>query len=123
MTFFNKNEFELKYPYLKLADEDMWKIEAVCEMIFAQVGLRYRNSQWNTKTAPRAIKEASMEQLRFLLEYDMPLIDNRGTIKAGDMTSDLRTKYSELALNILGNHGYLYRGNPINQNMGLEIPF
>lgn len=123
MTFFNKNEFETKYPYLKLANEDLWKIEAVCEMIYAQVGLRYRNSQWNTMTAPRAIKEASMEQLRFWLEYDMPLIDNRGTIKAGDMTSDLRTKYSELALNILGNNGYLFRGNPINQNMGLDIPF
>ena len=123
MTFFNKNEFETKYPYLKLANEDLWKIEAVCEMIFAQIGLRYRDNQWNVKTAPRPIKEASMEQLRFLLAYDMPLIDNRGTIKAGDMTSDLRTKYSELALNILGNNGYLYRGNPINQNMGLEIPF
>ena len=122
MTFFNKNEFETKYPYLQLANEDLWKIEAVSEMIYAQVGLRYRG-RWDEKTAPMPIKQASMEQLRFLLEYDMPLIDNRGTIKAGDMTSDLRTKYSELALQILGNNGYLYRGNPINYNMGLDIPF
>ena len=123
MTFFTKDEFETKYPYLELATNDTWKIEAVSEMIFAQVGLRYRNSYWDAETAPKPIKDASMEQLRFLLEYDMPFIDNRGSIKAGDMTSDLRTKYSELALNILGNNGYLYRGNPINQNMGLEIPF
>lgn len=123
MTFFNKNDFETKYPYLSIEDSDLWKIEAVCEMIYSQVGLRYRNPNWNEKTAPIPIKNASMEQLRFLLEYDMPFIDNRGTIKAGDMTSDLRTKYSELALSILGNSGYLYRGNPINQNMGLNIPF
>lgn len=123
MTFFNKNDFETKYPYLSIEDSDLWKIEAVCEMIYSQVGLRYRNPNWDTKTAPIPIKNASMEQLRFLLEYDMPFIDNRGTIKAGDMTSDLRTKYSELALSILGNSGYLYRGNPINQNMGLNIPF
>lgn len=123
MTFFNKNDFITKYPYLELLDEDLWKIEAVCEMIYAQVGTMYRNPHWDEKTAPTPIKNASMEQLRFLLEYDMPLIDNRGTIKAGDMTSDLRTKYSELALNILGNAGYLYRGNPLNYNMGLNIPF
>lgn len=123
MTFFNKNDFEIKYPYITLSDEDLWKIEAVCEMIYAQVGTMYRNPNWNAQTAPIPIKNASMEQLRFLLEYDMPLIDNRGAIKAGDMTSDLRTKYSELALNILGNNGYLYRGNPINSNMGLNIPF
>lgn len=123
MTFFNQNEFETKYPYLTLSNEDLWKIEAVCEMIYNQVGLMYRNPNWNVQTAPTPIKSASMEQLRFLLEYDMPFIDNRGAIKAGDMTSDLRTKYSELALNILGNNGYLYRGNPINSNMGLNIPF
>lgn len=123
MTFFNKNDFITKYPYLQLLDEDTWKIEAVCEMIYAQVGTMYRNPTWDEKTVPMPIKNASMEQLRFLLEYDMPFIDNRGSIKAGDMTSDLRTKYSELALNILGNAGYLYRGNPINTNMGLNIPF
>ena len=64
-----------------------------------------------------------MEQLRFLLEYDMPLLDNRGSISSGNMTSDLRTDYSTLALRILANSGYLYRGNPINQNMSVRIPF
>lgn len=123
MTFFTKNDFETKYPHITLEREDLWKIEAVSEMIYAQVGLRYRDNTWTPTTAPIPIKMASMEQLRFLLEYDMPLLDNRGSIRAGNMESDLRTDYSTLALRILANGGYLYRGNPINQNMGLNIPF
>ena len=123
MTLFTKNDFETKYPHITLDREDLWKIEAVSEMIYSQVGLRYRDNTWTPRTAPYPIKEASMEQLRFLLEYDMPLLDNRGSISSGNMTSDLRTDYSTLALRILANSGYLYRGNPINQNMGLNIPF
>lgn len=123
MTFFTKNDFETKYPYITLDREDLWKIEAVSEMIYSQVGLRYRDNTWTPTTAPIPIKEASMEQLRFLLEYDMPLLDNRGSVSSGNMTSDLRTDYSTLALRILANNGYLYRGNPINQNMGVRIPF
>ena len=123
MTFFTKNDFETKYPHITLDREDLWKIDAVSEMIYAQVGVRFRNTTWTPKTAPTPIKEASMEQLRFLLEYDIPLLDNRGSISAGNMTSDLRTDYSTLALRILANHGYLYRGSPINYNMGLNIPF
>jgi hypothetical protein len=122
MTFFTKSEFETKYNKT-LQTSDEWKIEAVCDMIFSQVGLRYRDNTWDENTAPTPIKMASMEQLRFLLEYDMPLLDNRGSIKAGNMESNLRTDYSTLALRILANSGYLYRGNPINQNMGLNIPF
>lgn len=123
MTFFTKNDFEIRYPRIELTDEDMWKIDAVSEMIYSQVGLRYRDRTWTPKTVPTPIKDASMEQLRFLLEYDIPLLDNRGAITAGNMTSDLKTDYSTLALRILANGGYLYRGNPINQNMGLNIPF
>lgn len=123
MTFFTKNDFEIRYPRIELTDEDMWKIDAVSEMIYSQVGLRYRDRTWNPETVPTPIKDASMEQLRFLLEYDIPLLDNRGSIQAGNMTSDLKTDYSTLALRILANGGYLYRGNPINQNMGLNIPF
>lgn len=122
MTFFTKEEFEEKYNKT-LQTSDEWKIEAVCDMIFSQVGLRYRDNTWDEETAPTPIKMASMEQLRFLLEYDMPLLDNRGSIRAGNMESNLRTDYSTLALRILANSGYLYRGNPINQNMGLNIPF
>lgn len=122
MTFFTKTEFEEKYN-TTLQTSDEWKIEAVCDMIYSQVGLRYRDNTWDENTAPTPIKMACMEQLRFLLEYDMPLLDNRGSIKAGNMESNLRTDYSTLALRILANSGYLYRGNPINQNMGLNIPF
>ena len=39
-----------------------------------------------------------MEQLRFMLEYDIPLIDYKGRVKAGDMESELNTDYSTLAL-------------------------
>jgi hypothetical protein len=39
------------------------------------------------------------------------------------MEAELRTEYSTLALMMLSNAGYLYRGNPINYNMSLDIEF
>lgn len=122
MTFFEAEEFEEKYN-ITMPDTDLWKIEAVSEMIYSQVGLRYRDPSWNTDTVPMAIKNASMEQLRFMYEYDIPLIDYKGKVEAGEMKSEFKTDYSTLALRILANAGYLYRGNPINQNMGLKMPF
>lgn len=122
MTFFTKNDFEQKYPYLRIEDNELWLIEVASEMIYSQVGLIYRQP-WNDTNVPLSIKNASMEQCRFLLEYNMPFLDNRGSIKAGAMESDLKTDYSTLALRILANAGYQYRGNPINQNMGMELPF
>lgn len=122
MTFFTQSEFETKYGSGSLPQGKEWLIEVASEMIFSQVGLRYR-AEWNNTSAPTPIKNASMEQCRFLLEYDIPLLDNRGEIKAGNMVSDLKTDYSTLALRILANAGYLYRGNPINQNMSMEFPF
>lgn len=121
MTFFTQDEFETKYK-VELEDNQLWLIEVASEMIYSQVGTRYRNS-WTDANVPLAIKNASMEQLRFLLEYDIPFLDNRGTIQAGSMTSDLKTDYSTLALRILANNGYLYRGNPVNYNMGIDLPF
>lgn len=121
MTFFTKDEFVSKYPNYSI-DED-WKIEAVSEIIYSQVGLKYRNPSWDENTCPTAIKNASMEQLRFMLEYDIPLIDYKGRVKVGEMESELNTDYSTLALRILANSGYLYRGNLLNQNMSLNIPF
>ena len=121
MTFFTKDEFVSKYPEYSIFED--WKIEAVSEMIYSQVGLKYRNPSWTSDTVPTAIKNASMEQLRFMLEYDIPLIDYTGRIKAGEMESELSSDYSTLALRILGNNGYLYRGSPINQNMSLNMPF
>ena len=122
MTFFTKEEYNTKYGQGILTNDNQWLIEVASEMIYSQIGLRYRGT-WDNTNVPLAIKNASMEQCRFLLEYDIPLLDNRGEIKAGNMISDLKTDYSTLALRILANHGYLYRGNPINQNMGMEFPF
>ena len=122
MTFFTAEEFEEKYN-ISMPETDTWKIEAVSEMIFSQIGLRYRDKTWTDKTVPMPIKNASMEQLRFMYEYDIPLIDYKGRVEAGDMKSEFYTDYSTLALRMLANAGYLYRGNPINQNMGLNLPF
>ena len=122
MTFFTKEEFQNKYN-MQLDPTDIYKIEVASEMIYSQVGLRYRNPNWTTDTVPTAIKRASMEQLRFILEYDIPLIDYKGKVKAGDMESEFKSDYSTLSLRILGNAGYLNRGVPLNYNMNLEMPF
>lgn len=119
MTFFTSNDFEEKYN-IELQDNDTWKIEAACEMIYNQVGLRFRGS-WDENTVPGPIKNASMEQLRFMLEYDIPFIDYKGRVEAGEMKSELKTRYSTLALQMLANAGYLFRGNPLNHNMGINI--
>lgn len=122
MAFFTIEEFNNKYN-INLSQNDAWKIEAVSEMIYNQVGLRYRDNSWNNVTVPAAIKNASMEQLRFMYEYDIPLIDYKGTVRAGDMSNELKSDYSTLALRMLGNAGYLFRGNPLNQNMNMTFPF
>lgn len=119
MTFFTIQEFQEKYNLTI----QPWQIEMASELIYTQVGRRYRNPSWDDTTCPTPIKNASMEQLRFMLEYGIPLIDYKGKVKAGDMESELYTDYSTLALRILANNGYLYRGNTINQNMSLEMPF
>jgi hypothetical protein len=119
MTFFTIEEYNSKYNQ----EVENWQIEVACEMIYSQVGVRYRNPNWTSDSVPMAIKNASMEQLRFILEYDIPCLDNRGSIKAGAMESDLISDISKNALRILGNAGYLYRGNPINQNLGMNLPF
>lgn len=118
MTFFTIQEFKNKYNI----DVQNYQIEMASEMIYSQVGVRYRGT-WNSDTCPTPIKNASMEQLRFMLEYDIPLIDYKGEVKAGEMRSELSSDYSTLALRILGNNGYLNRGVPLNYNMGLRFPF
>lgn len=123
MQFFTKDEFFSKYTEYSSADIPTWQIEAVCEMIFSQVGLRYRDASWNETSVPLPIKNASMEQMRFMLTHDIPFIDYDKTINAGNMSADLKTDYSTLALRILANNGYLYRGSRMSDNMGLNIPF
>lgn len=120
MTFFTIEEFNNKY---NMTIEEEWKIEKACEMIYSQIGIRYRNPNWDSISCPVAVKNASMEQLRFIEEYDIPSLDNRGPIEAGAMKSDLISDISKDALRILGNAGLLYRGNPINYNMGINLPF
>lgn len=122
MTFFTLDEFTTKYSDYASITIPTYYIEASCEMIFSQVGLRYRDTSWDKDSVPLSIKNASMEQLRFMIEHDIPFVDSQD-IKAGSMESHLKSDYSTLALRILANNGYLYRGNPINQNMGLELPF
>ncbi len=120
MTFFTIEEFTEKY---NMTIDEQWKIEKACEMIYSQIGIRYRNPNWTSDTCPTAVKNAAMEQLRFIEEYDIPSLDNRGSIQAGAMVSDLISDISKDALRILGNAGLLYRGNPLNYNMGLNLPF
>lgn len=120
MTFFTKEEFMAKYSNYTL-DED-WKIDAACEKIYSQIGLARRGT-WNNSNVPTAIKNASMEQLRFMLEYDIPFIDYKGVVKAGEMVSELKTDISTLSLTILGNNGYLFRGSPMCSNMNMSVPF
>ena len=122
MTFFTINDYYEKYNVL-LSYEDTWKIEAVSEMIYNQVGLMYRNPSWTPENVPTAIKNASMEQFRFMQEYDIPLIDYKGRVEAGEMKNELKSDYSTLALRMLANAGYLFRGNPLNQNMNMTFPF
>ena len=120
MTFFTKDDFVAKYPDYSIFEE--WKIEGACEKIYEQIGLAKRGI-WDLTNVPDAVKRASMEQLRFMLEYDIPFIDYKGMVKAGDMQSELKSDISTLALTMLGNNGYLYRGNPLNSNMNIGVPF
>lgn len=123
MQFFTKEEFDSKYSEYSNANISTWQIEAVSEMIFSQIGLRYRDTSWNETSVPLPIKNASMEQMRFMLEHDIPFVDFDKDIKAGTMSSPLKTDYSTLALRMLANSEYLYRGSRMSDNMAFTIPF
>ena len=123
MTFFTSDEFLEKYTEYTDEDFELWMIEAVSEMIFSQIGLAFRDSNWNDTNVPLAIKKASMEQLRFMIEHNIPFIDYDKKVEAGDMKAEINSDYSTLALRILSNAGYFYRGNPINSNMLVSAPF
>lgn len=123
MQFFTIAEFLEKYSEYANANISAWQIEAVSEMIFSQIGLIYRDTSWNTASVPLPIKNASMEQMRFMIEHDIPFIDFDKDIKAGNMSSPLKTDYSTLSLRILANNGYLYRSSRMTDNMSLTLPF
>lgn len=122
MQFFTLEEFVAKYDEFESANIPTWYIEASSEMIFSQVGLRYRDASWNDTSVPLPIKNASMEQMRFMLEHDLPMVDTNN-MKAGSMNAQIKSDYSTLALRMLANAGYMYRGNPINSNMSININF
>lgn len=123
MSFFTSDEFLEKYSEYSENDFESWMIDAVCEMIFSQIGKMFRDSSWDEYSVPTPIKNASMEQLRFMIEHSIPFIDYDKKVKAGDMEANIFTDYSTLALRMLSNAGYLYRGNPINANMLVSAPF
>ena len=120
MEFFTDQEFLDKYS--NFDDIEKETIIEASEMIFAQVSPCFRDNNWDDTTVPKAVKNASMEQARFLLMYEIPHLDTH-KLRAGNMESELITEYSTLALTMLSNAGYLYRGNPINYNMSLGIEF
>lgn len=122
MRYFTIDEFKKKYIEYDGIDISSYKIDWVCEMIFSKIGLRYRQD-WDVSNVPFTIKEASMEQLRFMLEHDIPFIDFDKELSAGPMKAKLKSDYSTLSLRILANAGLLYRGNAMSQNMSLDIPF
>lgn len=122
MQFFTLDEFRVKYSEFATIQIPTWQIEATSEMIFSQVGLRKRDASWDTQSVPLIIKNASMEQLRYMLEHDLPFIDSN-KIKAGSMEAEIFSDYSTLALRMLANGDYLYRGSQMNANMSLDIPF
>lgn len=115
MEFFTSNEFKTKYG-LDISETQI--IEA-SEMIYAQISLTMRE-EWTPVNVPPRIRNASMEQARFLIEQDIPHVDT-AKLRAGEMSAELKSEYSTLALTLLSNGGYLYRGNPINYNMGLNL--
>lgn len=120
MTFFSKEDFINEYG-CDIAPEK-WQIKMACEMVYSQIGLA-RRGNWDEQTVPKPVKDAAMEQCRFILDYEIPVIDYKDKVKAGEMESTLSSDYSTLALRILSNHGYLYRGAPMNYNRGLKIGF
>lgn len=123
MKFFTIQEFKQKYTeFSNVSNLPMWYIEYASEMIFSQVGLKYRDIGWNETYVPLPIKNAAMEQMRFMLDHDIPFVDTNN-IEAGSMKATIKSDYSTMALRMLANAGYLYRGNSINSNMGLNIGF
>lgn len=118
MELFSISEFVERYP--EYTDISIARIIEASEMIFAQISPTMRDENWTSDTTPTRIKQASMEQARFLIEQDIPHVDTN-KLKAGDMEADLKSEYSTLALTMLANGGYLYRGSPMNYNRGLNI--
>ena len=116
MELFTSSDYKELYGI----DIDKKTIIEASEMIFAQINPAMRSLDWTPETTPTRISQATMEQARFILEQDIPHVDTN-KLQAGEMKADIKSEYSTLALTMLANGGYLYRGSPLNYNMGLNI--
>lgn len=119
--FFTLEEFQNKFPDIDETPKN-WQIEAVSQMILSQIALTRRDDSWDSTTVPLPIKNACLEQMRFMFEHDIPFVDTN-KLRAGSMDAELHTDYSTLALRYLANAGYLYRGAPMMSNWGISLPF
>lgn len=115
MELFTSSEYKNFYG----TDIEPIRIIEASEMIFAQISPSMRE-EWTADKTPTRIKQACMEQARFLIEQDIPHVDT-DELQAGEMKAKLKSEYSTLALTMLSNGGYLYRVSPLNYNMGLNI--
>ena len=66
MRLFTLAEFKTKYNEYTSLNIPSYKVDEASEMIFSQIGIRYRDNSWTSTTVPLPIKEAAMEQLRFM---------------------------------------------------------
>jgi hypothetical protein len=107
MQLFTKSEYKARYDDEEI---DTTTIEEASDMIFAQCSPMYRR-KWTSIDVPEEIKRACLVQAKFLKDYEIPDIDYKSKVKAGEMETELSSHYSTYALTILANAGYMYRGS------------
>jgi hypothetical protein len=106
MQLFTESEYQERYNDSISLD----LIEEASDMIFAQCSPMYR-TEWTSDDVPTEIKRACLVQAKFLKDYEIPDIDYKSKVKAGEMETELSSHYSTYALTILANAGYMYRGS------------
>lgn len=107
MQLFTESEYKARYNNEEI---DTTTIEEASDMIFAQCSPMYRR-KWTSTDVPEEIKRACLVQAKFLKDYEIPDIDYKSKVKAGEMETELSSHYSTYALTILANAGYMYRGS------------
>ena len=107
MQLFTESEYKARYNNEAI---DTTTIEEASDMIFAQCSPMYRR-KWTSTDVPTEIKRACLVQAKFLKDYEIPDIDYKSKVKAGEMETELSSHYSTYALTILANAGYMYRGS------------
>ena len=107
MQLFTESEYKARYNNEAI---DTTTIEEASDMIFAQCSPMYRR-KWTSTDVPEEIKRACLVLAKFLKDYEIPDIDYKSKVKAGEMETELSSHYSTYALTILANAGYMYRGS------------